>query len=152
MRAVISNSEKRIDGQRKCNEEARARQLRDNISVAFCGLFLLGAFAAINIVLLQSVLNDPLGGERSHRFIGPLLKERLKQLAHEGRNKLTGRHDERPHTAQEMAWARAAATAGNGTNIVGHMVKQFAEDFAKKKEAEKQTVLTTGSSDPPLLP
>ena len=39
-----------------------------------------------------------------------------------------------------------------GTNIVGHMVKQFAEDFAKKKEAEKQTVLTTGSSDPPLLP
>ena len=26
-------------------QEARARQLRDNISVAFCGLFLLGAFA-----------------------------------------------------------------------------------------------------------
>ena len=27
------------------HQEARARQLRDNISVAFCGLFLLGAFA-----------------------------------------------------------------------------------------------------------
>eukprot|EP00438_Fugacium_kawagutii_P021377 Skav232424 [mRNA] locus=scaffold189:112231:114146:- [translate_table: standard] len=40
MRAVISNSEKRIDGQRKCNEIS--------------------------------------AGERTHRFIGPLLKERLK--------------------------------------------------------------------------
>lgn len=92
-------------------EEARARKLCNNISYAFCGLLLLGAFAATNIVLLQSVLKDPLGGagvwpSRVDLFwiglqehaksmpkalnacspgerthVGPLLRERLKCAA-----------------------------------------------------------------------
>jgi len=137
MRAVIDSSEKRLSEQRKCNEEARARQLQKNVTVALCGLALLGIFAVTNIVLLQSVLRDPLGGERQHRFIGPLLRERLTKLAREGRNRLSFRHEDRAQTEQQLAWARAALT-GNSSKISGHVVQQIVEGIAKKSSESSE--------------
>ncbi|CAE7232539.1 unnamed protein product [Symbiodinium sp. CCMP2592] len=137
MRAVIDSSEKRLSEQRKCNEEARARQLQKNVTVALCGLALLGIFAVTNIVLLQSVLRDPLGGERQHRFIGPLLRERLTKLAREGRNRLSFRHGDRAQTEQQLAWARAALT-GNSSKISGHVVQQIVEGISKKSSESSE--------------
>eukprot|EP00930_Biecheleria_cincta_P104051 TRINITY_DN96207_c0_g1_i1.p1 TRINITY_DN96207_c0_g1~~TRINITY_DN96207_c0_g1_i1.p1 ORF type:complete len:218 (-),score=57.05 TRINITY_DN96207_c0_g1_i1:200-853(-) len=142
MQSVIRSSEKRVTEQREKSEAAR---LRSNASVAVVGFLLLAAFAVTNIVLLQSVLKDPLGGgDRQHRFIGPLLRERLRRIAREGRDRVTGRHSEdKLQTEQQLAWARAGKLSGNGSSLSGHMVQQIVDDMTKKSRG------LDSSSQPP---
>jgi len=84
MQTLIRGSEQRVAKERKFNEAARVKKN----TILLVSLFLLACFALTNIVLLRSVLSDPIGGgaaiddpaNAGSPGMGPLLRERLRNI------------------------------------------------------------------------
>jgi len=91
MQSVIRSSEERVRTQRKTTEAARVRAFRNNLPLMIFLVLLLLAFVLTNILLLRDFLKQPFGGSSDDpRFIGPLLRERLRRArerAREGERK-----------------------------------------------------------------
>ncbi|CAE8590996.1 unnamed protein product, partial [Polarella glacialis] len=126
---------------------ARVRACGRNANTVIFGVLLLGAFAVTNIVLLQSVLQSPGPGEHPRSYIGPLLRERLRRIAH---------HGQPAANAKQLAWARSADNS-TGQKLSGHVVQQIVKEIEGTKqpggaEASSATGAAAGAavaSNPP---
>lgn len=83
MQSVIRSSEQRVVKERRNTEAARLRACRQHTTLVLLGLLLVAFLALSNIVLLRSVLQNPMGGSDApvRPGIGPLLREQLRQKA-----------------------------------------------------------------------
>lgn len=170
MQSVIRSSEKRVTDQRKTSEAARARAFQKHFSVVVLALILVGAFVVSNIILLRSFLQQPFAapGEDGQRWIGPLLRERLRKVKSErsfsfGRRKSVS--DNLAKQTAQVAQRKAAqnnlqtgkknnsSSAASTSVIIGNVSAQSALRGKKadsgpvKSKATKKANNLTNSSD-----